>query len=144
MKKFTYESFRNLFYMAEYALTEAKLTDPPENMLLNVNAIMPDGSKLFSWDSDYIVWLSAIITNAKAYEVFPFVKRRRCLRRLIAAHSDEFEPRFIRQIDGITKIHPAIYHAAGNAEVIDEHDDVEFGLDTFRMALTEWVLQKGY
>jgi len=144
MIKFSYDRFRELCDKADMAVATARLIHPPEKLSLKLIARRPDGTKMFSWDHDHMVWISAIIAIADVGEVIPFEMRRQCLHRLIAKHSKEFEPRFIRQTEGSTALHPAVYHAAGKAEIVGEQNQVHFDIKTFRTALAEWVILNGY
>jgi hypothetical protein len=144
MKKFSYARFRELCDKADMAVAAARLSHSPETLSLELIAWRPDGTKMFTWDHDHRVWISTIVANTKVEEVIPFIKRRQCLHRLIAKHSTEFEPRFIRQTQGSIAIHPAIYYAAGNADVVEKQDQAHFDIETFRSALAEWVLLEGY
>jgi len=139
MKQFSGSRFRELCDKADMAVVVARKTSSPEELSSQLSAVLPDGAELFSWDHDRRVWMATIINNANIGEVIPFIKRRDCLHQLIAEHSEEFEPRYIRPINGGIALHPAIYHAAGKAEVVGEDDNVEFDRETFKAALAEWV-----
>ena len=144
MNKFSYARFRELCDKADMAVAAARLSHSPETLSLELVVRRADGTNMFTWDHDHMAWISAIIANTDVGEVIPFIMRRQCLHRLIAKHSKEFEPRYIRQTEGITDLHPAVYHAAGNAKVIDEQDQTNFDIKTFRSAVAEWVLLNGY
>ncbi|HXE95900.1 MAG TPA: hypothetical protein VN642_05820 [Dongiaceae bacterium] len=144
MKEFTGVRFRELCDKADRSVAEARQTSSPEELSAQLSAVLPDGTELFSWDHDRRVWLMAIINNADISELIPFIKRRDCLHQLIDEHSEEFEPRYIRSFDGGVALHPAIYHAAGKAEVVGEDENVEFDREAFKAALAEWVKYNGY
>ena len=115
----------------------------PDTALAHLTVQSPDGTELFSWDKDRIAWLSAIINLAEPDEIIPFIERCGFLQQIIEAHPEELEPRFIRHIEGGIAMHPAIYFAAGNAE-IDWNGDFEcFDFESFKSFLTKWV-QQGY
>lgn len=142
MKKFSGTRFREICDKADMAVAIARITSSPEDVSSLLSAVTADGNELFSWDHDRRVWLAAIIRNAAVDEVIPFIKRRDCLHQLIAEHSEELEYKYIRTTDTGVALHPAIYHAAGNAHVIEENEKVVFDRETFMSALTKWNLEK--
>lgn len=144
MKKITGTRFRELCDKADMAVAVARETSSPEELSMEISAVLPDGTELFSWDHDRRVWLVAIINNADIGEVIPFINRRDCLHQLIDEHSEEFEPRYIRLTDGGVALHPAIYHAAGNAKVVGKNEEVAFDRETFKAAMAEWEQIRGY
>jgi hypothetical protein len=144
MKKFSGVRFRELCDKADMAVAVARETSSPEELSMELTAVSPDGTELFSWDHDRRVWLAAVINNTDISELIPFIKRWDCLQQLIAEHSEEFEPQYIRSIDGGTALHPAIYHAAGNANVVGKNENVKFDRESLKEALAEWIQFRGY
>jgi hypothetical protein len=139
MKKFSGARFREICDKADMAVDVARRSGTQEERSSLLSAVTADGEELFTWDHDRRVWLAAIICNTTADEVIPFVKRRDCLHQLIAEHSEELEPEYIRpSYGGSIALHPAVYHAAGIANVIDENEIVVFDYETFKAALTAW------
>lgn len=142
MKKFSGARFREICDKADMAVDVARRSGSLEERSSLLSAVTADGEELFTWDYDRRVWLAAIIANTTVEEVIPFIKRRDCLHQLIAEHSEELEPKYIRpSFGGSIALHPAVYHAAGNANVIDENEKAEFDRKTFMSALEEWQLQ---
>ena len=140
--KFDYTRFRELFDITEFAVEHARSS----NMLfhlMHLSALRPDGTEIFSCDRDRLVWLSAIISNAKPHEVMPFIKRRECLNQLLEEHFDNIGTEFVRRIEGGFAMHPAIYYATGKTEVILIVDDVHFDFEMFRGSISEWVKKHG-
>ncbi len=144
MKKFTGARFRELCDKADMAVAVARETSSPDELSMQLTAVSADGTELFSWDHDRRVWLASVINNTDSSELIPFLKRRDCLNDLIAEHSKEFEPRYIRPTEVGIALHPAIYHAAGNAKVIGENEHAKFVRESFKSALAEWVQLRGY
>lgn len=143
MMKFSYDRFRELCDLSDAAVLAARTHPLPESALLSLSAQHPNGTELFTWDRDRIVWLSAIINLAEIGEAIPFITRRGCLTKLIEEHSEELMPRYIRHINGGIAMHPAVYYASGNAEIIGT-DDKCIDFESFNSCLLEWVQLNGY
>lgn len=139
MKKFSGARFREICDKADMAVDVARRSGTQEERSSLLSAVTADGEELFSWDYDRRVWLAAIIACTTVEEVIPFVKRRDCLHQLIAEHSEELVPKYIRPLlGGSFALHPAVYHAAGQANIVGENEKVVFDRETFMSALMKW------
>ncbi len=144
MIKFSGTRFRELCDKADMAVVAARQHYSPDELELQLFAFLPDGTEMFNWDHDRMMWLSTVIDNTSVKELIPFITRRDCLHQVIAEHSKELESRFIIPNEYSIALHPAIYFAAGKANVVEEGENVVFDRESFSAALAEWVQIHGY
>jgi hypothetical protein len=138
MKKLSGTRFRELSDRADQTVAIARNESTSEELLVQLSAVLPGGTELLSWDHDRRAWLAAIISIASVDEVIPFITRRQCLHQLIAEHFNELAPQYIRLVDRGIALHPAIYHAAGNVDIVtDSYGNTRFDSEVFMMALVK-------